>query len=39
MLSKILQSGPVAVIKKRLAWEALARALLQIGHKGTPMAS
>jgi excisionase family DNA binding protein len=38
MLNKILQSGHVTLIKKRLTWEELDRALRQLGHKGLPMA-
>jgi CheY-like chemotaxis protein len=38
MLNKILQSGHVTLIKKRLSWEELDRTLRQLGHQGMPMA-
>ena len=39
ILSKILQSGPVTVIKKPIELEQLNRTVKQLGHKGMEMAA
>ena len=38
ILSSILQSGPVTVIKKPIAFEQLNRTVKQLGHKGMQIA-
>ena len=37
ILSKILQSGPVTVIKKPIEFNQLNRTVKQLGHKGMQM--
>ena len=37
ILSRILQSGPVTVIKKPIEFNQLTRTVKQLGHKGMPM--
>ena len=38
MLSKILQNGPVTVVKKPIEFEQLIRMVKELGHKGMQMA-